>query len=171
MGQENKDYQNLLTEIIKKLTIIYGPTIILAKVKNNKNISVSDQGVVTSISNDPLETTHQIINDLTQLSEEIVKNAINPIISNYPAISTQLHTKYQTPTEPLHNDSSKEASIDSTTVQDKFSTQTSNTPPTPIPAPIPLQKSTNQSTDMSLNNQTKTSDIDTMSENTNQINN
>ena len=79
--QNTTDYKSLLTQVIQKQMVILGPTITLAKARNVKGLSVSDNGTVTSIQGQPQEAIQALIDQFVQLSGLIVKKTMEPLLS------------------------------------------------------------------------------------------
>lgn len=84
MPGENTDYKKLLTDVIQKQIIILGPTITLAKARNVKGITVSDDGTVTAMQGQPQDMIQQLIDQFVQLSGLIVRKTMEPLLSAYP---------------------------------------------------------------------------------------
>lgn len=80
MSQSAQEYKNLLTEVVRKQIVILGPDITLAKIRKIKGISVDDTGTVTNINLEPQEITKQLTEQFRDLSEEIVKKTMRPIM-------------------------------------------------------------------------------------------
>lgn len=78
------DYKKVLTEVIQKQMVILGPLITLAKARNVKGLTVSDDGTVTEISGPPQELIQSLIDQFVQLSGLIVKKTMEPLLANYP---------------------------------------------------------------------------------------
>lgn len=112
MQQADQHYQKLLTEVIKKQILILGPAISLAKARNVKGLTISEDGTVTAISGNPQELIQQLINQFMELSNLIVKKTIEPILASYPGLILSIQTPTVTPTPPI------------------------NTPPLPMSAPL-----------------------------------
>jgi len=85
MDPSQNDYKEILTEIIKKQTVILGPQIALLKAKGVVGLSLSDDGKVLNIAGDPQEVLQKVIDQYVALSGEIVKNAVNSIFAKYPS--------------------------------------------------------------------------------------
>lgn len=82
--QTDGDYQKLITDVIKKQIVILGPDITLAKARNVKGLTVSDDGTVTAITGSPQVITQALIEQFMELSGEIVKKTMEPLLANYP---------------------------------------------------------------------------------------
>ena len=81
------DYQNLLTELIKKQIVILGPDIAVLKARNVSGLKVTDDGTVTHMSGNPQELLNQLVEQYMQLSGLIVKKAMEPLLAKYPSIT------------------------------------------------------------------------------------
>lgn len=136
MQQADQQYQKLLTEVIKKQILVLGPNISLAKARNVKGLTISEDGTVTAISGNPQELVQQLIDQFMELSGLIVKKTIEPILASYPGLLLSNHTT--TPIIPETNHSPQAASPTSQ--------------PTP-PPPAPLENSAN------ANQKPETSDL------------
>lgn len=79
--QNPQEYKQLLSEVIKKQIIILGPDITLAKARNVQGLVVADDGTVTDISGDPQQITQKLIDQFVQLSGEIVKKTMEPLLT------------------------------------------------------------------------------------------
>ncbi len=122
MQQADRQYQKLLTEIIKKQIVILGQDITLTKARNVKGLTISEDGTITAITGNPQELVHELIDQFLELSPQIVNKTIEPILAGYPDIIP---------------------SIQSYPMQKSFTTPPpatrSNTPPAPLPAPIIIE--------------------------------
>lgn len=127
MQQADQQYQKLLTEVIKKQILVLGPNISLAKARNVKGLTISEDGTVTAISGNPQELVQQLIDQFMELSSLIVKKTIEPILASYPGLLLSNHTT----TTPI---------IPETNLSPQATPATSQ--PTP-PPPAPLENSTN----------------------------
>lgn len=78
------DYKKLLTDVIKKQIVILGPQITLAKARNVKGLTVADDGTVSDMQGSPQELIQALIDQFVQLSGEIVRKTMEPLLSAYP---------------------------------------------------------------------------------------
>jgi hypothetical protein len=90
-----QDFQRLLTEAIHKQMIILGSQITLLKVHTVPGLTVSTDGTVTSVSNNPKQVATQFLEQFRDLSSPLVRktmqpllSAITPPINGTPQIST-----------------------------------------------------------------------------------
>lgn len=81
-----EQYKQLMTEVIQKQSVILGPQIALLKARNVQGISVDEQGKVIEIQGEPREILHKLVNEYVSLSGEIVRKAMEPLLSKYPTI-------------------------------------------------------------------------------------
>ncbi|MFH1187117.1 MAG: hypothetical protein V1697_03005 [Candidatus Levyibacteriota bacterium] len=77
----NQEYQKLFTDVIKKQIILLGPNITLAKARNVKGLTVSDDGTVTAINGNSQEMIQELIDQFVQLSGLIVKKTMEPLLA------------------------------------------------------------------------------------------
>jgi len=85
MAQENQ-YEELISEVIEKQSVILGPDIAILKARNVSELIIDDQGKVTGIKGDPGIALQKIINVYVELSGMIVKNAMGSIFEKYPNV-------------------------------------------------------------------------------------
>jgi hypothetical protein len=83
-----QEYQKLLTEVIRKQIVILGPSITLAKARNVQGLTVADDGTVTSLNGNPQLLTQQLIEQFMELSGLIVKKTMEPLLTNYPGLTS-----------------------------------------------------------------------------------
>lgn len=86
MPDQNKEYQNLLTEIIQKQVAILGPAIAVMKAKNIPGLTVTDDGTVTNIEGNPQEIVKMLVDEYVDLSGQIVKSALGSVFAKYPTL-------------------------------------------------------------------------------------
>lgn len=77
----NKNYQALLTTIIKDQMIILGPDITLAKIRKVPGITVSDEGTVLSVPTNPKKVIEEIMNQFVTLSPFLTQRLIATLYS------------------------------------------------------------------------------------------
>ncbi len=85
MSGENQ-YEELISEVIEKQSVILGPDIAILKARNVEELVIDDQGRVTGIKGDPGVALQKIINVYVELSGMIVKNAMGSIFEKYPNV-------------------------------------------------------------------------------------
>jgi hypothetical protein len=76
----NHDYQTLLTEILQKQAVIFGPTITFAKARNIHGITIANDGSVSSVTGDPQQITKELQEQFGELSGFVVKKTIDPLV-------------------------------------------------------------------------------------------
>ncbi len=84
---EKQQYTGLITEIIKKQSVILGPEIAILKARSVAGLIVEDDGRVTNVGADPKDTLQNLIDQYVELSGQIVKNALSSIFAKYPNIN------------------------------------------------------------------------------------
>ena len=84
--ENQNQYEELITEVIEKQSIILGPDIAILKARNVSELVIDDQGKVTEIKGDKKAALQKIINVYVELSGMIVKNALSSIFEKYPSI-------------------------------------------------------------------------------------
>jgi hypothetical protein len=87
MPDNQTDYQNLFTELIKKQIVILGPDIAVLKARNVAGLKVADDGTVIGMSGNHQDLLNQLVDQYMQLSGLIVKKAMEPLLSKYPSIT------------------------------------------------------------------------------------
>ena len=117
-----QDSKQLLTAVIKKQIIILGPDITLAKARNVPGLVVADDGTVTDLSGDPQQITQKLIDQFVQLSGEIVRKTMEPLLN-----------ANQTPTPPPPTVTSQPVQTPPTVPTQTTPTETA--PPPTAPAP------------------------------------
>ena len=87
MEEPNRDdYKQIFTEIIQKQIVILGPQIAVLKARSVPGLTISDEGVVTSINGNEQDALQRLIDEYVALSGEIVKNAVNSVFAKYPGL-------------------------------------------------------------------------------------
>lgn len=85
MDKENQ-YEELISEVIDKQSVILGPDIAILKARNVPELVIDDQGKVIEIKGDPGVALQKIVNVYVELSGMIVKNAMGSIFEKYPNV-------------------------------------------------------------------------------------
>lgn len=83
---ENEQYTALITEIIKKQSVILGPEIAILKARSVPGLQVDNDGKVTGVGDNPKETLQNLVDQYVELSGQIVKNTLGSIFAKYPGI-------------------------------------------------------------------------------------
>jgi len=84
---ETQQYTALISEIIKKQSIILGPEIAILKARSVNGLMVDNDGKVTGVGDNPKETLQNLVDQYVELSGQIVKNALGSIFAKYPNIN------------------------------------------------------------------------------------
>jgi hypothetical protein len=84
---EKEQYVALISEIIKKQSLILGPEIAILKARSVPGLMVDNDGKVTGVGDNPKETLQSLVDQYVELSGLIVKNALGSIFAKYPDIS------------------------------------------------------------------------------------
>ncbi|MDP2655479.1 MAG: hypothetical protein Q8P17_03020 [bacterium] len=84
---EKEQYTALISEIIKKQSLILGPEIAVLKARSVPGLMVDNDGKVTGVGDNPKETLQNLVDQYVELSGLIVKNALGSIFAKYPDIS------------------------------------------------------------------------------------
>lgn len=87
MAEDNEQYSALISEIIKKQSIILGPEIAVLKARSVQGLMVDNDGKVTGVGPNPKETLQSLVDQYVELSGQIVKNALGSIFAKYPNIN------------------------------------------------------------------------------------
>ncbi len=81
-------YKKILTEIIKKQSVILGPQIAVLKARAVPGLKILDDGTVVDLSGNEQDILHKLVEQYVALSGEIVKNAVNSVFDKYPNLQT-----------------------------------------------------------------------------------
>lgn len=81
----SEDFKNIISEIVKKQSVILGPQIAMLKAKNVPGLKIADDGTVTEIAGKEQEVLQRLIDEYVSLSGEIVKNTVNSVFAKYPS--------------------------------------------------------------------------------------
>lgn len=84
---EKEQYSALISEIIKKQSVILGPEIAILKARSVPGLMVDNDGKVTGVGDNPKETLQNLVDRYVELSGLIVKNALGSIFAKYPDIT------------------------------------------------------------------------------------
>lgn len=84
---ERGQYTALISEIIKKQTVILGPEIAIVKARSVPGLMVDNDGKVTGVGDNPKETLQNLVDQYVELSGLIVKNALGSIFAKYPELN------------------------------------------------------------------------------------
>ncbi len=84
---ENEQYSALISEIIKKQSVILGPEIAILKARSVRGLRVDNDGKVSGVGDNPKETLQNFVDKYVELSGLIVKNALGSIFAKYPDLN------------------------------------------------------------------------------------
>ena len=84
---ENAQYSALISEVIKKQSVILGPEIAILKARSVPGLMVDNDGKVTGVGDSPKDTLQNLVDQYVELSGQIVKNALGSIFAKYPNIN------------------------------------------------------------------------------------
>lgn len=84
---EKSQYVALISEIIKKQSLILGPEIAVLKARSVPGLMVDNDGKVTGVGDNPKETLQSLVDQYVELSGLIVKNALGSIFAKYPDLN------------------------------------------------------------------------------------
>lgn len=82
------DYQNLLSDLVKKQIVMLGPSVALSTARKVAGLTVSDDGTVTAINGDPQTVMEEVANAYMNLSGQIAQMTMKTILEKYPGIKT-----------------------------------------------------------------------------------
>ncbi|HLC44415.1 MAG: hypothetical protein A2722_02430 [Candidatus Doudnabacteria bacterium RIFCSPHIGHO2_01_FULL_50_11] len=84
------EYKELIDEIIKKQIAVLGPDIAIWRARQIEGLKVDDKGKTIDISEPENEALQKLINTYIELSGEIVRNILNPVLAKYPTINVKI---------------------------------------------------------------------------------
>lgn len=84
---EKEQYIALISEIIKKQSLILGPEIAILKARSVPGLMVDNDGKVAGVGDNPKETLQSLVDQYVELSGLIVKNALGSIFAKYPDLN------------------------------------------------------------------------------------
>lgn len=146
-----QEYQKLLTGIIQKLIVVFGPAIVLEKAKNVPELSVSDDGTVTNINSDPVQATRKMIDTLRELSGEAVDKITENLSASYPGMMTGGTIPETTTAVPNIAVAPAPVAAPVADVSSIHENPRLIISAAPIPAPIPLSAEESGRSDQNLN--------------------
>jgi len=86
----DQDYQQVISEIIKKQISILGPDVALLKAGAIDGLKLDGEGNVTAIAGDPQKILQKLVDQYIELSGQIVKNVLKPVFAKYPSIEVDI---------------------------------------------------------------------------------
>jgi hypothetical protein len=81
---EKEQYIELISEIIKKQSVILGPEISILKARSVPGLLVDNDG---KVGDDAQATLQKLVDKYVELSGLIVKNALGSIFARYPDLN------------------------------------------------------------------------------------
>ncbi len=85
----DNQYQQVLTDLIKKQMVMLGPNVALGQARKVSGLTVLEDGTVQSISGDPQEVLSAVAKQYMDLSGAICKMTLDSIIAKYPGIKIE----------------------------------------------------------------------------------
>lgn len=79
-------YQQILTDLIKKQMVILGPNVALGQARKVTGLTVGDDGTVTALSGDPQQILSEVAKQYIALSGQIAQMTLDSIITKYPGV-------------------------------------------------------------------------------------
>lgn len=86
-------YQNVLTDLIKKQMVMLGPNVALGQARRVNGITVGDDGVVSQITGDPQAILSEVAKQYMALSGQIAQMTLESLITKYPNVKLDTSTK------------------------------------------------------------------------------
>ncbi|HYV33218.1 MAG TPA: hypothetical protein VE973_00005 [Candidatus Limnocylindria bacterium] len=85
---ETNEYQKLLTELIQKQMVIFGPNIALDKAKKVPGLTIDNNGSVLSISGEPQMVLKNVAAEYESLSPQIAKMTLGSLLEKYSTVKS-----------------------------------------------------------------------------------
>ena len=82
-----EQYQNLLSDVIKKQMVILGPSVALSTARKIGSLAIAEDGTVTGINGDPKQAMQDLAAGYMTLSGQISQNIFNSILGKYPDLT------------------------------------------------------------------------------------
>ena len=82
--KENDYFKDLIADIIKKHTVLYGPQIAVSKASEIEGLEVSSEGEIKQVTGDSEYILRQLLAGYMDLSTHITKAIFLQILENYP---------------------------------------------------------------------------------------
>ena len=82
----DNQYQQILTDLIKKQMVMLGPNVALATARKVTGITVADDGTVTMITGDRQSVLSAVAKQYMALSGAIAQMTLESIIAKYPGV-------------------------------------------------------------------------------------
>lgn len=84
------NFTKLLTDIIQKQIVIFGPDIVFSRVKAVGIVTIDNTGVVKKIEGDPKVFFKRFLQEIMVLSSKSVRKTVEPLISQNTELLTIL---------------------------------------------------------------------------------
>lgn len=82
----NNQYQQILTDLIKKQIVMLGPNVALATARKVTGLTVADDGTVNGLNGDPQVILSAVAKQYMALSGAIAQMTLESIIAKYPGV-------------------------------------------------------------------------------------
>ena|SRR3989344_1056986 len=82
--QNSDPFVDLISDIIKKHTVLYGPQIAISKARDIEGLVLSEEGELKQITGDAEYILRQLIAKYMDLSTHITKSVFLALLENYP---------------------------------------------------------------------------------------
>ncbi|MDO8638738.1 MAG: hypothetical protein Q7R43_04120 [Candidatus Daviesbacteria bacterium] len=82
----DNQYQQILTDLIKKQMVMLGPNVALATARKVSGLTVTDEGEVSALSGDPQTILSAVAKQYMALSGAIAQMTLESIIAKYPGV-------------------------------------------------------------------------------------
>lgn len=83
------DYQNLLSDLIKKQMVMLGPSVAISQARKVVSLTVSETGDVIAISGEAQAALNQLVTEYMNLSGQIAQTTLQSLLEKYPEIKNQ----------------------------------------------------------------------------------
>lgn len=81
-----EDYISLLTDLIKKQMVMLGPGVAVTNARKVTSLTISDDGEVRSIAEEPQIALNELANVFMHLSGQIAQTTLQSLLEKYPDI-------------------------------------------------------------------------------------
>ncbi|RJO60716.1 hypothetical protein C4544_04565 [candidate division WS5 bacterium] len=82
----DSQYQNVITDLIKKQIVMLGPNVALAQARKVGGLTVDDDGTVTALNGNPQEILTLVAKQYMALSGQIAQMTLDSVIAKYPGV-------------------------------------------------------------------------------------
>lgn len=79
-------YQNVLTDLIKKQMVMLGPNVALGQARKVTGLTVTDDGSVIELIRDPQQILSEVAKQYMALSGQIAQMTLESVIAKYPDV-------------------------------------------------------------------------------------